>query len=101
MAIFASLAIIATKKCHIAAASEADSKDLKTDEDIEKFISNYFVKLHILHALALICGSIVIIFGFIDLVPNYDEDLKFAFHFIVSNFNFKHYSIEDSNHRLI
>ena len=86
--ILSSLAIIAVKKCHKGIAYEHQYKDLRTDEDVNEFIKYYFVKLHVLHSIGLIGGSIVIVLAFIDVVPDHDEDCKFAFHLIVSNAHF-------------
>lgn len=89
IAVVSSLAIIAVKKCHKGIAFEQDMKDLRTDEDIKHFMKYYFLKLHVLHSIALIGGSIVIVYAFVDLVPHHDQDFRFGFHLIVSDYKFK------------
>ncbi|XP_054163347.1 uncharacterized protein LOC128961167 [Oppia nitens] len=76
------MAIIAVKRCHSGVATEDETKYMKTLADRQQYISSYFTKFHILHTIVLICGSIIIIYGFIDLVSTDDEDIKYAFHFI-------------------
>ncbi|CAG2123542.1 unnamed protein product, partial [Medioppia subpectinata] len=77
-----SMAIIAVKRCHTGVATDEEVKELKTAEDRNRYISRYFIKLHIFHLIALICGSVIMVFAFVDVSPHTDDDINFAFHFI-------------------
>lgn len=65
-------------------ASEEIVKKLSSPGQIGRYLDGYFYVLHVLHIIALMVSCLVVVLSFIHLVPQNDDDIKFAFHFVVS-----------------
>lgn len=70
------------------------------EQMINHLIGRFYLKLNILHSISLLCILLIIIYCYVDFVPEKDVDLKYFFHFIVSikNFFFFGYLISFSFH---
>lgn len=69
--VFASMAIIAVKRCTLAVATEAETRTLNeagTSYSVNSFVHSYYYKLHLLHSFSLTCSFLIIVFSLLDLV---------------------------------
>lgn len=80
-----SIAILAVKECSVAVVIEDDAEKMMLDQvKIDNYVHSYYHKMHILHTLSLISAFLIVLLSFIDLVPKHNDDVKYAFHFVVS-----------------
>lgn len=97
------MATIATKQCTEAVATEAEvrsmtamsgpSAETPTLAVTKNFVASYYYKLHLLHIFSLTSSFLIVVFSCLDLVPTRDDDIKYAFHFVVSFYKLKYFSI--------
>ena len=88
------MAIVAGKHCTEPAATEAEvqsmtaasgaSAEAPSADAVRTFVARYYYKLHLLHLFSLGAAFLVVLFSALDLVPTRDDDIKYAFHFVVS-----------------
>lgn len=88
------MAIVAGKHCTEPAATEAEvqsmtaasgpSAEAPSAGAVRTFVARYYYKLHLLHLFSLGAAFLVVLFSALDLVPTRDDDIKYAFHFVVS-----------------
>ena len=78
------MAIIATKQCTQAVVTENETRHLNNLAQIKAFVFSYYYKIHILHIFSLTSAFLIVVFSFLNLVPSRDDDIKYAFHFVVS-----------------
>lgn len=91
--IISSMATIATKRCTEPVATEAEvrsmtamsgpSAEVPTQAVTRTFAASYYYKLHLLHLFSLSSSFLILLFSCLDLVPTRDDDIKYAFHFVV------------------